>query len=127
MLVDDGIETIAGVVATSDIIRPTHFAIGTGSTTIVSGDTALNTETDRNAITSVDASVAKDATFIGDFSSAEISGISLQEFGMFNASSAGSLFNREVVAAIAFVGDRELQLQTTFRFVRSGTQEVRLK
>ena len=120
MLVDDGIECIAGVIGSAVVKRPTHAAIGTGSDTLTAGDTALLTETDRNIFTNVDLSVAKDATFIADFSSTEISGTAMQEFGLFNAASAGSMFNREIVATISFEGDRELQLQTTFRFAKSG-------
>lgn len=120
MLVDTGIQTIAGAMGGSGAI-PTHLAIGTGSDTITAADTTLLTETDRNALTSLDTSVAKDVTYTADFGSVEISGTALSEFGLFNASSAGSMFNREVVTADAFEGDRELQIQTTFRFAKSGT------
>ena len=120
MIVDDGTETIAGVIGKSTVSRPSYMAIGTGSSTVVSGDTALLTETDRNALTTVDISTANQATFVADFSSTEISGTDIYEFGLFNASSAGSMFLREVIGSIAFIGDRELQLQTTLRFARSG-------
>jgi hypothetical protein len=121
-LVDDGIETIAGALGGSGNI-PTHCGIGTGSTTITAGDTALNTETDRNSFTSIDTSVAKDVTYTADFSSTEISGTNLQEFGLFNSSgiNTGSMFLREVIAADSFEGDRELQIQVTLRFAKSGT------
>lgn len=120
ILVDDGIETMAGVIGSGIVLRPTHAAIGTGSDTLTAGDTALLTETDRNAFTSVDLTVAKDATFVADFSSTEISGTAMQEYGLFNAAAAGSMFNREIISTITFEGDRELQLQTTFRFAKSG-------
>jgi len=120
MLTDDGIETIAGIVGGSGAI-PTHIAIGTGSTTVTAGQTALNTETDRNAFTSTDLSVVKDVTYTADFSSTEISGTNLAEWGIFNASSAGSMFVREAIAADLFEGDRELQIQCTLRFAKSGT------
>ena len=119
-LVDTGIQTIAGVMGGSGVI-PTHIAVGTGSDTITAGDTALLTETDRNSLSSVDTSVAKDVTYTADFSSTEISGTTLTEFGVFNAASAGSMFTREVIAAIAFNGDTELQIQQTLRFAKSGT------
>ena len=119
MLIDDGIETIAGAMGGSGAI-PTHLAIGTGSDTITAGDTTLLTETDRNTLTSLDTSVAKDVTYTADFGSVEISGTTLTEFGLFNDSSAGSMFNREVIPADTFEGDRELQIQNTFRFARSG-------
>lgn len=120
MLVDDGIETIAGAMGAIGSI-PTHMAIGTGSDTITSADTSLLTETDRNALTSIDTSVAKDVTYIADYGSVEISGTTLTEFGLFNASTGGSMFIREVITADAFDGDRELQIQATLRFAKSGT------
>jgi len=119
VLVDDGVATIAGVMGGSGII-PTHLAIGTGSDTITAGDTTLLTEGDRNELTSTDTSVAKDVTYTADFGSVEISGTTLTEFGLFNASTAGSMFNREVISADTFEGDRELQIQNTFRFAESG-------
>jgi len=120
MLVEDGIETIAGAMGGSGTL-PSHVAIGTGSTTVVSGQTALNTETDRNILTSLDTSVAKDVTYTADFSSSETSGTSLAEFGLFNAASAGSMFLREAIGTDSFEGDRELQIQCTLRFAKSGT------
>jgi len=114
-----GIQTIAGVVGSEVVQRPSFVAIGTGSSTVTVGDTTLLAETDRNAINTVDISVANNATFITDFSSTEISGTSMQEFGMFNAASAGSIINREVIEVIEFEGDRELQAQVTLRFSRT--------
>jgi len=122
MLVDDGIETIAGAMGDIGSI-PTHIAIGTGSDTITAGDTTLLTETDRNALTELDTSVAKDVTYIADYGSVELSGTTLTEFGLFNQSGTdlGSMFTREVITGIAFEGDRELQIQATLRFAKSGT------
>ena len=119
-IVNDGVAAIAGTVGSSVVIRPSHHAIGTGSTTVLATDTALNAETDRNPLSSVDLSVSQNITFISDFSSTEISGTSVAEFGLFNAASAGSLFHRESIETIAFSGDRELQIQSTIRFSRSG-------
>ena len=118
-LVDDGIETIAAILGSGGLL-PTHCAIGTVSGTVAAGETALDTEVARNALTSYDISVAKDATYIVDFNSVEMSGTSLKEWGLFNAASAGSMFLREGIATDSFEGDRELQIQTTLRFAKSG-------
>lgn len=122
MLVDTGVQTIAGAMGGTGVI-PSHMAIGTGSDTIAAGDTTLLTETDRNALTSTDTSVAKDVTYVADYGSVEISGTTLTEFGLFNASGTdlGSMFMREVITADTFEGDRELQIQATLRFAKSGT------
>jgi len=119
MIVDDGIKTMAGIIGSSVVNRPSHYAVGTGSSTVTAGDIALLTETDRNAVSSIDLSVAKDITYIADFSAPEMSGTTITEFGLFNAASNGSMFHREVVTAIEFAGDRELQIQTTLRFAKA--------
>jgi len=99
---------------------PGYIGIGTGSSTVTSSDTALLTETDRNLITSRDTSVAKDVTYIVDFSATELSGTTITEFGLFNTVTAGSLITRDVIGSLAFAGDMEMQIQSTLRFSRSG-------
>ena len=119
-LTTDCLKSIAGIMGGSGVI-PSYIAIGTGSSTVVSGNTALDTETDRNALTSIDLTVAKDVTYIADYSATELSGTTMTEWGVFNASTAGSMFMREVIGSIAFAGDLELQIQSTMRFAISGT------
>lgn len=119
MITDDGVKEIANIIGGSAVI-PSYIAIGTGSSTVVSGDTALVTESDRNFITSRDTIIAKDVTFIADYSSTELSGTTITEWGLFNKASAGSMFVREVIGSLAFTGDMELQIQSTIRFARSG-------
>jgi len=119
MITDDGIETIAAILGGSGAI-PSYIAIGTGSSTVVSGNTALLNETDRNYITNRDTTVAKDVTYITDYSATELSGTTLTEWGLFNTATAGSLIVREVIGSVAFNGDMELQIQCTLRFSRSG-------
>lgn len=119
-LTTDGIQAIASAMGGSALI-PSYIAIGTGSSTVVSGNTALDTETDRNALTSIDLTIAKDVTYIADYSATELSGTTVTEWGLFNAASAGSMFMREVIGSIAFDGDLELQVQSTMRFAISGT------
>jgi len=119
-LVDTGIQSIAAVMGGSGAI-PTHIAIGTGSSTVATNQTALDTETDRNALTSIDLTVAKDVTYIADYSSTELSGTTMTEFGLFNAATAGSMYMREVIGSVAFQGDLECQIQCSLRFSQSGT------
>jgi len=119
-LTTDALKSFAGLMGGSGAI-PSHIAIGTGSSTVVSGNTALDTETDRNAITSIDLTVAKDVTYIADYSATELSGTTMHEWGLFNAATAGSMYMREVIGSIAFQGDTEMQIQNTIRFAISGT------
>jgi len=111
----DGVKSIAVIMGNSGTV-PTHIAIGDGDTAFSTSDTTLDNETDRNIITTRDLSVGSNVTWTADFSSSEISGTTLREFGLFNASAGGNLFQREVIGSIEFEGERELQIQITHKY-----------
>jgi len=70
----------------------THMAIGTGTNTAVIGDTTLQTELDRNALTSTtvtDNAVA----YVGTWAAADGTG-AITEAGIFDASSSGDMLAR---------------------------------
>jgi len=70
----------------------THMAIGTGTNTAVVGDTTLQTELDRNALTSTtvtDNAVA----YVGTWAAADGTG-AITEAGIFDASSSGDMLAR---------------------------------
>jgi len=121
-LTTDSLKSLAGLMGGSGAI-PSYIALGAGSTTPVSGNTVLVSENLRNPLTSIDLSVAKDVTYIADYSSTRVSGTVFAEWGLLNAETAGSLFMRETmptVGSICFDGDLELQIQATIRFGISG-------
>ena len=92
------------------------MAIGSGSGTAAVGNKALVAETDRNAFSSLDYSTARKMLMTADFSSVEMSGTNLREFGAGNFAGAatGSLWNREGFPSISFDGSNELQIQLTY-------------
>lgn len=76
-----------------------HMAIGTGSTAAAAGDTALGTETDRNALTSrTDATNV--VTYVGDWAAGDGTNAALREAGIFNAGAAGTMLARVVYSNI---------------------------
>lgn len=111
-----GLNTIRSLAGSPQPTIPTHMAIGSGTTAFNDSDTALDYEVDRNALTSYDLSVNKVGTYIANFSSTEISGLNVSEFGLINSITNGSLFHREVIDNLFFEGDRELQIQTSLRY-----------
>ena len=111
-----GLNTIRSLCGSPQPTIPTHIAIGSGTTAFDVGNTSLEKENDRNAITSYDLSIGQVGTYVADFGSVEISGLDVTEFGMINAVSAGSIFNREVIDKLTFAGDRELQIQVSLRY-----------
>lgn len=79
-----------------------HMAVGTSGTTPVAGNTTLGAETARVALTSGTSSGAI-ATYVATFGAGTGTG-ALQEAGIFNASSAGTML-----------------CQTTFAVINKGT------
>ena len=118
VITTDGLDAMAGVIGNSGT-APGYIAIGSGTTAANIADTTLEKEWDRNGVTSTDLTISKNVTWIGDFSSTEVSGLTFTEFGLLNNAVAGvgNIFNREVVGSIAFEGDRELQVQITYKYL----------
>lgn len=73
------------LLASPTLGKPTHMGIGTGT----GGTTALNTEVDRNALTSKNRSGAV-VTMVGDWAAGDGTG-AITEAGVFDASSTGNM------------------------------------
>jgi len=92
------------------------MSIGSGSGTAGITDVTLLGEKVRRVITgSPDYSTAREVMFQGDFNSAEMSGTTAMEFGLFSSGllGTGSCWQREGFGSIVFDGTNELQIQTT--------------
>lgn len=77
-----------------------YMAIGTGTNSAAAGDTALQVELDRNALTSKTQGTGGDAnkvTYIGDWPPGDGTG-AITEAGIFNSPSAGTMLSRSVFA-----------------------------
>jgi hypothetical protein len=92
--------------------QPTHMAIGTGATAAAAGDTALQTELDRNALTS-NTSSANVLTMVGDWAAGDGTG-AITEAGVLNAASTGTLYARAVFSVINKAAGDTLQITWTF-------------
>jgi hypothetical protein len=76
------------------------IAIGTGSTAVAFGDTALGAETDRNATTSITDS-GNVVTYVALWAAGDGTNAALREAGIFNQSSlGGTMLARTVYALI---------------------------
>jgi hypothetical protein len=92
--------------------QPTHMAIGTGTNAAAAGDTALQTELDRNALTS-NTSSANVLTMVGDWAAGDGTG-AITEAGVLNAASTGTLYARAVFSVINKAAGDTLQITWTF-------------
>ena len=99
---------------------PRYCGLGTGSGTEGVSNVILVTETGtRFDFSDRDVATPYETTLTHDYNSVKISGTtSIKEFGIFAATTGGSLFMREAFPdGITFDGTNELQIQTTFRVV----------
>lgn len=98
--------------------QPTHMAIGTGSTAPVAGNTTLGTEIDRNALTS-NTSSGGVLTLVGNWAAGDGTNAAIAEAGVFNASSAGTMYSRATFTAINKGASDTLQITWTYTLTPS--------
>ena len=91
-----------------------HMAIGTGTTAAAAGDTTLQTELDRNALTSRTDSGAV-VTYVGTWAAGDGTG-AITEEGIFNASSSGTMLARTVFSVINKAASDTLVITHTITF-----------
>jgi len=103
---------VARLASTPGTAVPTHMAIGTGTTAANAIDTVLQTELDRNALTSNTVS-ANVLTMVGNWAAGDGTG-SITEAGVLSAVTVGTLFARAVFTAIPKGAGDTLQITWTF-------------
>lgn len=100
LVVTTGRYHIADQMADQGAAAMSHMAIGTGTTAADHADTALETELDRNALTSKTQGSGTDAnkvTYVGDWAAGDGTG-AITEAAIFNSASAGDMLCRSVFA-----------------------------
>ena len=98
LVVTTGKEFIASRMTAASASVMSHMAVGTDSTSPVAGDTALGAEIARVALTSGNTSGAV-ATYVASFPAGTGTG-GLQEAGIFNAGSSGTMLCRTTFSVI---------------------------
>jgi len=93
------LDAVKESIKTFTLTKSTYMAVGTGTTTATAGDTALETETVRNAIIESTTGTS-DVTVSLLITSAQGNGTDLTEVGAFDASSSGNLMMRATYPAI---------------------------
>jgi len=92
--------------------KPSHMAVGTGTTAAAAGDTTLETELDRNAVTSRTVSTNV-LTMVGDWAAGDGTG-AITEAGVLSAASNGTLFSRAVFSVINKAAADTLSITWTY-------------
>lgn len=102
--------------SSSDEAVMSHMAIGTNTTTLTAGDTALGTQLDRNALTSFTQGTAGNANkvvYLGDWAAADGTG-AITEAGIFNSSTAGTMLCATTFSVINKGASDTLQISCLF-------------
>jgi len=103
LVVDAGKSHIADQMAsTHDEAEMGYMAIGTGTTSPTSSDTTLESELDRNALTSRTQLTGSDANkvkYVAEWGAGDGTG-AITEAGIFNASSGGTMLCRATFSTI---------------------------
>ena len=94
LVVATGLTFICSRMKDATATAMTHMAVGTGTTAAASGDTALGSESHREALDSTTAS-SNTITYVSSFEAGEGTG-ALTEAGIFNAGSGGTMLCRTV-------------------------------
>lgn len=117
LVVDVGVDFICDAMAKPSA-RPnvlSHIAIGEGTTAADDGDTALETELDRNAATYNHSAGTTSFTMVATFAPGEGTG-DVTEAALLNAASTGIMFNRVVFSAIPKEAGDTLDITFTITF-----------
>ena len=105
---------VALLLAGSHSNYPTYFLIGAGSGTVTASQTELFGATDRQLITQANAEIPFKVKYTGDWNSVELSGTSLQEWGLTTSGTGltGSMWSKTVLPNyINFDGTKELRVE----------------
>ncbi len=98
-IVTTGKNDIASLITGSGAVI-THMGVGTGTTGVVAGDTALETEVDRNAlVTSGGVASTNTVEFESVWNAGDGTG-ALTEAGLFSASTGGTMLARTVFSVV---------------------------
>lgn len=113
MIVNAFLTAVRNAIYGDTVTMPSHIAIGIGTTAVTASDITLETEVDRNTISSKSKPSTKKVRMQITIGANENNGMALTEFGAANAVIGGTLTNRIVHAAINKTSVFELKYQIT--------------
>jgi len=117
LVVTTGVNYIADRMADASESAMSHMAVGSGSTAAAAGDTTLESEEARVALTST-TQTNEDVVYVASFG-AGTGTAALTEAGILNASSSGTLLCRTVFAAVNKGANDTLQITWTVSIAAS--------
>jgi hypothetical protein len=104
--------------STPATVQPTHMEIGTSATAVAAGQTALIAAIDRNALTSNVASGGV-LTMVGNWAAGDGTNAGIQEAGVFNNTTGGTMYSRATFTSINKGASDTLQITWTYTLTPS--------
>ena len=111
LVVTSGLGYIASRMKDATDTAMGYMAVGTGTTAAAAGDTALGTELDRNAVTSVTAT-GNQIEYVASWAAGDGTG-AITEAGIFNAADAGTMLARTVFDVVNKAANDTLSITWT--------------
>jgi len=111
MITNSGLNLTRDLLNGDAVNAPSHIAIGTGTTSPLATDTALEAEVLRKAISAKSKPSTGQVLFEIEVGTTEANGYDLTEVGLFNDSTAGTMVSRVVHPAISKTSDFSLKYQ----------------
>lgn len=107
------------LLAGSQLNYPSYFMIGSGTGNVSITQDSLVAATDRQEVTQITNPSSFKVRWQGDWNAAELSGLSLTEFGLAisGAGTTGSMWSRTYMPAITFDGTKELRIEETWEVI----------
>ena len=114
-----GCQHIADQLSDQGEAAMSHMAIGTGTNAPAAGNTTLQTELDRNALTSGPTQSTNTVVYVADWAAGDGTG-AITEAGLFNDASAGTLLARVVFSVINKGAGDTLRITWTLSIADDG-------
>lgn len=95
MIVDSGLNLIRDFLNGDAPNPPSHMAFGSGTSAVTAADTSLGSEVIRKSISKEEKATPGVIEYTVTIDSTEANGSNLSEFGVFNASSGGTMLMRK--------------------------------
>jgi hypothetical protein len=111
LVVNSGLDFIASRMKDATATAMSHMAIGSGTTAAAAGDTALESELGRNALTSTTVT-SNAVAYVATFGAGVGTG-AVTEAGLLNAGTGGDMLCRTVFSVVNKAADDSLQITWT--------------
>lgn len=112
MILDAFITEIRNAIYGDAITTGSHIAIGTGTTAVTAGDTALETEVGTREAATPSKPDSETAAFSAEWATGDANGLSpLTEVGVVTAASGGTFLNRKVFPGFEKTSSYSLRVQ----------------